>query len=93
MKNFDSKIVEMIAELEKELEFVIACDNNDARSIANVTEVIKNEEKEGMTTERSSYLYNLLTAFLKSRGNNAVKINSLKETINSLKLMSEIYSE
>lgn len=87
MKNLEA----MINDVRSELKFVYACDTNDGQSIANLNEVIKTEEKEGMTDERRTYLYNLLIRFTSSRADNAVKINALKSTLRSLEDLKSVY--
>lgn len=87
MKNLET----MINDVRAELKFVYACDTNDGQSIANLNEVIKTEEKEGMTDERRTFLYNLLIRFTSSRADNAVKINALKSTLRSLEDLKSVY--
>lgn len=87
MKNLET----MINDVRNELKFVYACDTNDGQSIANLNELIKTEEKEGMIDERRTFLYNLLIRFTSSRADNAVKINALKSTLRSLEDLKSVY--
>ncbi len=87
MKNLET----MINDVRNELKFVYACDTNDGQSIANLNDIIKTEEKEGMTDERRTYLYNLLIRFTSVRADNAVKINALKTTLRSLEELKSVY--
>lgn len=87
MKNLES----MINDVRNELKFVYACDTSDGQSIAHLNEVIKTEEKEEMSNERRTYLYNLLIRFTSARADNAVKINALKSTLRSLEDLKSVY--
>lgn len=88
MKNLET----MIEDVRNELHFVYLCDENDGKSIANLNEVIKEEENAGdMSNERRTYLYNLFVRFTSCRADNAVKINALKATLRSLEDLKSVY--